>query len=98
MLNTLLGMVGPWQLAMVLIFVPLFYGIPVILCVERAKKLNQNQILWGVLGFFLSYIAVLIAYVQSVEDTKQCPYCGEKVLATAKKCKHCSEWLSRQVN
>jgi hypothetical protein len=24
---------------------------------------------------------------------KQCPYCSEKILATAKKCKHCGEWL-----
>ena len=28
-----------------------------------------------------------------MEDVKKCPYCGEEVLATAKKCKHCSEWL-----
>jgi hypothetical protein len=27
------------------------------------------------------------------KDKKQCPYCGEEILATAKKCKHCSEWL-----
>jgi len=26
-------------------------------------------------------------------DVKQCPYCGEEVLAVAKKCKHCGEWL-----
>lgn len=25
--------------------------------------------------------------------TKKCPYCGEEILAIAKKCKHCSEWL-----
>ena len=24
-----------------------------------------------------------------------CPYCGEEILATAKKCKHCGEWLDR---
>ena len=22
-----------------------------------------------------------------------CPYCDEEILATAKKCKHCGEWL-----
>ncbi len=29
-----------------------------------------------------------------MEDaTKRCPYCGEEILAVAKKCKHCGEWL-----
>ncbi len=28
-----------------------------------------------------------------MEGTKICPYCGEEILATAKKCKHCGEWL-----
>lgn len=27
-------------------------------------------------------------------DIKRCPYCGEEILAIAKKCKHCGEWLS----
>lgn len=27
------------------------------------------------------------------KKTKECPYCGEEILATAKKCKHCGEWL-----
>lgn len=26
-------------------------------------------------------------------QTKTCPYCGEEILATARKCKHCGEWL-----
>ena len=28
-----------------------------------------------------------------MEETQKCPYCGEEILATAKKCKHCGEWL-----
>ena len=29
-------------------------------------------------------------------ETKHCPYCGEEILAVAKKCKHCGEWLEKQ--
>ena len=28
-------------------------------------------------------------------DTRNCPYCGEEILAVAKKCKHCGEWLPK---
>lgn len=28
-------------------------------------------------------------------ETKNCPYCGEEILAAAKKCKHCGEWLEK---
>lgn len=31
------------------------------------------------------------------QKTKRCPYCGEEILAIAKKCKHCGEWLDKQV-
>jgi len=31
-----------------------------------------------------------------MSETKQCPYCGEEILATAKKCKHCGEWLTNE--
>ena len=27
--------------------------------------------------------------------TKKCPFCGEEILAEAKKCKHCGEWLDK---
>ena len=28
-------------------------------------------------------------------ETKQCPFCGEEILAEAKKCKHCGTWLEK---
>lgn len=27
------------------------------------------------------------------QEKKNCPYCGEEIMASAKKCKHCGEWL-----
>lgn len=29
-----------------------------------------------------------------MSETKQCPYCSNEILTTAKKCKHCHEWLN----
>jgi uncharacterized membrane protein YhaH (DUF805 family) len=29
------------------------------------------------------------------QETKTCPYCGEEILAAAKKCKFCGEWLNK---
>ena len=33
-----------------------------------------------------------------MEEVKKCPYCSEEILATAKKCKHCGEWLNNNVS
>ena len=30
------------------------------------------------------------------QKTKNCPYCGEEILAIAKKCKYCGEWLTEE--
>lgn len=30
------------------------------------------------------------------QQTKNCPYCGEVIMAVAKKCKHCGEWLDQK--
>jgi TPR repeat protein len=31
-----------------------------------------------------------------MEQKMRCPYCGEEILAVAKKCRHCGEWLDKQ--
>lgn len=33
---------------------------------------------------------------EKIENKKSCPCCGEKILSTAKKCKHCGEWFERE--
>lgn len=34
----------------------------------------------------------------SSQETKNCPFCGGKIMVTAKKCKHCSEWIEEEAN
>ncbi len=42
-------------------------------------------------------IAKVVETAQSEkEETKRCPYCGEEILAIAKKCKHCGEWIKKE--
>jgi len=31
-------------------------------------------------------------------ETTNCPFCGEEILAVAKRCKHCGEWLDGSEN
>ena len=85
-----------------LIVILVFFLIPIILCVKRAKATNREEIGWGILGLFLSYLAVLILYIlppnatRKSKDIQLCPYCGEEISVLAKKCKHCGEWIERK--
>ena len=79
----------------------IFFVLPIVICANRAGKINRNKIAWGILGLLLSYIAVLIVYLLSEPEapnkiqkhTTLCPYCGEEIFTLARKCKHCNEWL-----
>jgi predicted RNA-binding Zn-ribbon protein involved in translation (DUF1610 family) len=33
-----------------------------------------------------------------IQETKDCPFCGEEVLSAAKKCKHCNEFFDGSNN
>ena len=32
-----------------------------------------------------------------MSELKQCPYCSEEILITAKKCKHCGEYIDGEL-
>jgi hypothetical protein len=77
--NLFLGPLGAGEVIIVLVILSFIYILPMIICFKRAEKLNQNKIVWGALGLFLSYIAVLVVYVLTVEKNKECPKCKESI-------------------
>jgi uncharacterized BrkB/YihY/UPF0761 family membrane protein len=72
-MNTLLifGNLGTSELIIILLAIPIFMVIPIVICIKRAQVLNQSQLLWGILAYFLSYVAVLIAYLMIPERKKE---------------------------
>jgi len=45
--------------------------ITAVLCVKRAKKLKRNKIIWGILGCYFSWFAVLILYLLSEKEKQK---------------------------
>jgi DNA-directed RNA polymerase subunit RPC12/RpoP len=39
------------------------------------------------------FFTFAVENIHLMDETKRCPYCGEEILAVARKCKHCGEWL-----
>jgi len=51
-------------------------------------------------GYTFQHIKQFESYqsTTALADLKNCPYCGESILVAAIKCKHCGEFLSKNVN
>ncbi|WP_276645018.1 double zinc ribbon domain-containing protein [Prevotella pallens] len=57
----------------------------------------EHTVYNGVRNFSKSLSSLIpTVSLSSKQDIKNCPYCGEKILAVAVKCKHCGEWLPKE--
>ena len=84
-MNILLGMIGPAQLMIIL--VPAAIIAVVVYVLTRQNKDDSQTI--------ITHIPQQPLNDNFVEEVKKCPYCDEEILAVAKKCKHCGEWLEK---
>jgi hypothetical protein len=54
-----MGMPGVWEILILLILV-LLYAVPIWLCVKLARRKNRETVAWGLVGFLLSWLGVII--------------------------------------
>lgn len=81
---------------MIASFIPVYKNYPA-LKNEFVKAINPNNVATqSTQSITPTSSESTISQSHTVKPTKRCPYCGEEILAVAKKCKHCGEWLEQK--
>lgn len=95
-------------MAFLIVFVVLFWVIPVVVCKDQAEKKGKPTGGWIALGICLGWIGALIAVLAPAATSEQratvglasgthrrCPFCAEAIQRAAIVCKHCGRDLPR---
>ena len=65
----------------------------VLLIIHFSKRKSDSGVDVTLLTDTIQHVTT---FDNNMNETKNCPYCGEEILAGAKKCKHCGEWLEEE--
>ncbi len=78
----------------------LYIVLSIVLICAGAALGGQRGVLMGVIASVV--LAVIMKKqkpqykeVRMTDERTRCPYCAEEILATARKCKHCGEWIGK---